>query len=90
MAAVQALRAALRAPVGGIARSRRAKNRGWYFDALRRQSEASEAVPPLPLEVLHGKQRARAFLEFAVGSSSDVLRVELELAVSLIVVVVVR
>jgi hypothetical protein len=80
---VQAMRQSARAAMSGPMRARHAKNRGWYFRALEQQRAAAEAeaLPPFPETPLHGRARPRAFVDFAVGDSSETIRVEFELAV---------
>lgn len=81
---LRSVRTAMAAPAAGVARSRRAKNYNWYFRALERQKEMAEAevLPPFPVEPLHGRERARAFMVFAAGDGQQQWRVEYELAVS--------
>lgn len=80
----QAIRQSARAAMSGTMRVRHAKNRGWYFRALERQRAAAEAeaLPPFPETPIHGRARPRAFIDFAVGGSTEPIRVEFELAVS--------
>lgn len=48
---------------------RGSKNLDWYFNALREQELARQAVdaPVFPAEPLHGRRRARAFIDFQTG-----------------------
>lgn len=64
------------------------KHLDWYQNALRRQEELKTHVepPPYPAEPLHGRKRARAFIDFQIGKAEEggdaapTQRVVLELA----------
>lgn len=44
------------------------KHLDWFHNALDQESAAQRLPPPFPLDPLHGRPRARAYLDFAFGS----------------------
>ena len=52
---------------------RGSKNLDWYYNAIARREELKDAVDPpvFPAETLHGRKRARAFIDFRIGQGAD-------------------
>jgi hypothetical protein len=52
------------------AAARGSKNLDWYFNALRRieREKSRPEVPVFPAETLHGRKRARVFVDVAFGA----------------------
>jgi cyclophilin family peptidyl-prolyl cis-trans isomerase len=67
------------------------KNLDWYINAVAKREELKDVVDPpvFPIETLHGRKRARAFIDFQTGREesaveANVSRVVVELADDLV------
>lgn len=79
------------AAVGAALGRRGSKNLDWYINAIARREELKDVVEPpvFPAETLHGRKRARAFIDFQTGRDEPgaepvVSRVVVELADDLV------
>lgn len=79
------------AAVGAALGRRGSKNLDWYINAIARREELKDVVDPpvFPAETLHGRKRARAFIDFQTGRDEPgvepaISRVVVELADDLV------